>query len=635
MGYRRDIDGLRAIAVLSVILFHFAAGLLPGGYLGVDIFFVLSGYLITRIIHGEILAGRFTLSGFYERRVRRILPALLVLLSVCALVAVLVLLPTDLIRFSKGLLATLAFVANLFAWRDSNYFSPLADQKPLLHTWSLGVEEQFYILFPLILFLLVRRWSRLTLPIVIAATVVSLLLHAWMLGAHAQAAFYLLPTRAWELGVGAIVALSPVRAEPGPATLARNLAAIIGLGLIAAGLLLPAEIRPAVLGALLVGAGTALLIRTGQQGDNPVARLLGMAPLVWIGLISYSLYLWHWPLIVFSRYYIVRDLRPVEIAALWLAMFVAAWISWRYVERPFRQRGFPRRTLYLGSAAGTAVLAVAAIALLQTRGLPGRLSPEAAVISEAVESHFQCAYHDRVRLAATHGCALNLPSGDPAEARLVVFGNSHAQMYAPAWRTLLEQRGEAGLLVSMIGCLPTVSANFDLGCARVARENLDAIDRLPNVRTVVLGLIWLSDIDTLVDPTGKRLDNRDMRALYAALDDVIRHLNTRGKRVVLIGPIALPLWQVASVVSRELAYGRIVDRPLTRSREDFLKEYAGVISHFSGRRDVTLARPDLVQCDQQLCHYLLDGRSLFSDANHLASAETGRFLDVFAATLQP
>jgi hypothetical protein len=229
---------------------------------------------------------------------------------------------------------------------------------------------------------------------------------------------------------------------------------------------------------------------------------------------------------------------------------------------------------------------------------------------------------------------LNLLSGDPAEARLVLFGNSHARMYAPVWRTILERRSEAGLLVSMTGCLPTVSANFDLGCARLARENLDAIDGLPNVRTVVLGLIWLSDIDELVDPTGKRLDNRGMRALYTALDDLIAHLNARGKRVVLIGPIAIPRWPVASVVSRELFYGRVVQRPVTIPRENFTKEYAGVIAHFSGRRDVTLARPDLVQCDQQLCHYLLDGRSLFSDANHVAAAETGRFLGVFAETLQ-
>ena len=169
-SYRPDIDGLRAIAVLSVILFHFAHQNLPGGFLGVDIFFVLSGYLITQIIHGEIVAHRFTIRGFYERRVRRIMPALLLVLACSSVVAALILLPSDLVGFGKALLATLGFFANMYAWRDTNYFSPLADQKPLLHTWSLGVEEQFYIFFPLVLWLLARRWPRLVLPAIILTT---------------------------------------------------------------------------------------------------------------------------------------------------------------------------------------------------------------------------------------------------------------------------------------------------------------------------------------------------------------------------------------------------------------------------------------------------------------------------------
>jgi peptidoglycan/LPS O-acetylase OafA/YrhL len=635
-GYRPDIDGLRAIAVLAVILYHFAYQNLPGGYFGVDIFFVLSGYLITRIIHGEILAGRFTVRGFYERRIRRILPALLVLLAICSVIAVLILLPSDLVRFAKSLLAALAFGANIFAWRDTDYFSPLADQKPLLHTWSLGVEEQFYILFPLLLWVLAWRWPRRTLPVIVAITAASFALNilAHRFGAG-TAAFYLLPTRAWELGVGAILALVPARRAPARATgWMSEITAGVGLALVAAALVAPGVIRLPDHGVVLAVAGTALLVGIGERSNTLVSRLLGAAPLVWIGLISYSLYLWHWPVIVFSKYFLVRELRPLEVAALWVLMVAAAALSWRFVERPFRRREFPVRRLYVGSAAVTAVLATAGLALLLSRGLPARLNPEAAVINEAVDTYFRCALGDRVVLGLERACALNLAARDPARAQLVLLGSSHAQMYAPVWREILEQRHEGGLLVSHVGCLPTVSANFDLGCLRLAQASLDAVNALPEVHTVVLAMTWWQGPDALVDTAGRRLDNREKVALIAAIDDLIVRLRAKGRRVVLVGPIAVPGSNLASIVSLQLAYGRPVDRPLAVPRSDFDREYAAVFRRFSGRDDVAFARPDLIQCDSQDCRFFIDGRALFSDVNHLAAAEVGRFRTIFQEALE-
>jgi peptidoglycan/LPS O-acetylase OafA/YrhL len=635
-GYRPDIDGLRAIAVLAVILYHFAYQNLPGGYFGVDIFFVLSGYLITRIIHGEILAGRFTVRGFYERRVRRILPALLALLAFCSVIAGLILLPSDLVRFAKSLLAALAFGANIFAWRDTDYFSPLADQKPLLHTWSLGVEEQFYILFPLLLWLLARHWPRRTLPVIVAITAASFALNilAHRFGT-ATAAFYLLPTRAWELGVGAILALASARRAPAGATgWMSEVSAGLGLALVAVALVAPGVIRLPDHGVVLAVAGTALLVGSGERGNTLVSRLLGATPLVWVGLISYSLYLWHWPAIVFSKYYLVRELRPLEAAALGVLMFAAAALSWHFVERPFRRREFPVRRLYVGSLAVTAVLATAGLAMLLSRGFPARLDKEAAVINEAVDTYFRCALGDRVVLGLERACGLNLAAHDPARARLVLLGSSHAQMYAPVWREILEQRHEGGLLVSRVGCLPTVSANFDPGCLRLAQVSLDAVNALPDVHTVVLAMTWWHGPDALVDSAGRRLDNRNKGALIAAIDDLIARLRARGRHVVLVGPIAVPGSNLASIVSRQLAYGRPVDRPLTVPRSDFDREYAAVLRHFSGRDDVAFARPDLIQCNSQDCRFFIDGRALFSDVNHLAAAEVGRFRNIFQEALE-
>jgi peptidoglycan/LPS O-acetylase OafA/YrhL len=635
-SYRPDIDGLRAIAVLSVVMFHFAHSALPGGYLGVDIFFVLSGYLITQIIHGEIVAGRFTISGFYERRVRRIVPALLLVLACSAVVAAAILLPADLMRFGQALLATLAFFANMYAWRDTNYFSPLADQKPLLHTWSLGVEEQFYIFFPLLLWVLARRWPRLVLPAIVLITVASFVLDVLAQKAGANTfAFFALPTRAWELGIGAIVALAPhAKASPDAAAGAwRSLGTAIGLALIGAGLFLPQLFPSPVPDPVLAVLGTALIVRIGQSARTPAARILSLSPLVGVGLISYSLYLWHWPVIVFSKYWLVRELRPVEIAAAWGFMLVAAWLSWRFVERPFRSREFPVRRLYLGSAVGTLVMVVVGLVLLQSRGLPSRLSADAALINEAVGTHYHCALDEFLKIGPTRGCAMNLPSGNPRDAQVVLLGNSHAQMYAPAWRKILEERGETGLLVPLDSCLPTVSANLDTACLRRAQVNLDVVNSLPNVHTVVLGLTWWHGPDAIVDAAGRRVDDTGKAAVIAALDDLIARLRARGRRVVLIGPIATPGWNMASEVSRLLAYGRKPQRALGTPRERFDEQFGAVIAHFSGRDDVAFVRPDLIQCDLANCRYVIDGHALFSDENHLAAAELKRFAAIFAAAL--
>lgn len=631
--YRPDIDGLRAIAVLSVILFHFVGGALPGGYLGVDIFFVISGFLITQIIHRETVAGRFTLRRFYERRVRRIVPALLAVLAVCAVVAVLVLLPSDLVRFGKALLATLAFGANVYAWTDTGYFAPLAAQKPLLHTWSLGVEEQFYILFPLLLSGLARYWSRATLAVICVVTIASFGLDVLARRAGADAAaFFLLPARAWELGAGAIVALTPPQVGIRSSAM-RHFFAMMGLASIAVALLAPEDSLPPIYDAVFAVAGSALVLRFGELGPTPVTRLLGAAPLVWTGLISYSLYLWHWPLIVFARYWLVRDLRAGELAGLALVTFAAAALSWKFVERPFRRREFPAPRLYGIAAAAAAALAVIGLGLVLTRGLPARLPAAAAVMNEAVGTNFRCELGRRIRIGVARGCALNLPSGDPADAHLVLFGSSHALMYAPAWREVLAARGETGVLVSMTGCLPTVSANFDVGCAGVARANLEAVESLPEVRTVVLAMTWWHGPDDLVDASGRRLDNRQKRAQIDGLEDLIARLRAGGRRVVLVGPVAVPNWNVASEVSRLLAYGRPVDRPLAMPRTDFMREYGPVFERFADRADVTLARPDLLQCDDAACPYVVDGHPLFADANHLTVAAAARFRRIFEEAL--
>jgi peptidoglycan/LPS O-acetylase OafA/YrhL len=627
--YRADVDGLRAIAVISVVLFHLFQSAIPGGYLGVDMFFVLSGYLITSIVWREVQQGRFSIARFYDRRIRRIMPALLTVLVVTTAIAILLLLPADLVGYGKSLLATLSFVANIYFWRDTNYFAAAAEFKPLLHLWSLGVEEQFYILFPLMLLLLARWWPRAALPAIAALTAGSLGLNMLAIMHDAGSpAFFLLPTRAWELGLGACLALH----SPGiaPRSTTAGVLAVVGALLVVGGILYPPTIFWIVPVAVPTVAGTALLIFSGQHNVPTINRWLQLRPIVFVGLISYSLYLWHWPIIVFARYYLVHDLRPLEIAAALVIMTACAIASWYVVERPFRDKAMPIRAVRFVAAAGTVLLAIVAPLLIRSQGFPHRLSAQAAVINEAVGTNYRCPVADYIVLNGLRACAMNLPSRNPADADVVLLGNSHAQMYAPLWASILSDRAQTGLLIPVNGCLPTVQANISRACIDIARQNLTTILGLPRARTVILGLTWWNDALGLVDRNGRGLDDRDNGALIAALDDLIDQLRGAGKQVVLIGPLAQPGRDIASEMSRELAFGHPVDGPAFMPAPEFERRFGSAIRHFETRGDISFARPDRVQCHAERCEFLLDGHSLFADDNHLAVAELQRFRTVFA-----
>jgi peptidoglycan/LPS O-acetylase OafA/YrhL len=632
--YRADVDGLRAIAVLSVVFFHLARRVLPGGYLGVDMFFVLSGYLITAIIWREVQGGRFSIVRFYDRRIRRIMPALLLILFVTTLASMVLLLPADLIGYGKSLLATLAFVANIYFWRDTNYFSAAAEQKPLLHIWSLGVEEQFYVLFPLILVLLARWWPRRTLYAIAALTIGSLTANmlAVFVGGDVPA-FFLLPTRAWELGLGAILALLPAGAAPRAAT--AGLVASIGALSIALGIIRPLDSHWFVPAAVPAVIGTALLIFAGQHDSPLVNRILQSRALVFVGLISYSLYLWHWPIIVFGQYYLVRDFTLPEMTAALGLMAICAIGTWWFVERPFRNKEIPIQRVRLTAGVGVVFLATAAVAVLRAQGLPSRLNAEASAINQAVGTNYRCPLSDYLALGASRACLMNLPTRKPADADVVLLGNSHAQMYEPIWASILVAREQTGLLVPVNGCLPTVRANISRECSTVAERNLTEISALDRARTVIIGLNWQHDRDELVDPSGRTVDNTGDRAFVTALDDLIDRLHHGGKQVVLIGPIAEPGWDIASTLSRQLAFGHQPNRPTFLQASDFERRFGPLIRHFEARRDIGFARPDRVQCPTDRCYYVLDGRSLFSDSNHIATAELQRFRAVFEAALPP
>lgn len=357
MKYRREIDGLRAVAVIPVILFHAGFEIFRGGYVGVDVFFVISGYLITCILIDELERGEFSISRFYERRARRILPALFVVMLACLPAAWLLLLPAEFKDFSQSLVAVSLFVSNIFFWHESGYFDTIAEFKPLLHTWSLAVEEQYYILFPLFLLAAWRFGKRLIKIQLLMVFILSLGLAQWSVGSHPSATFFLLPTRAWELILGSFVALyanvNSREVQPGY----ENALSAIGLIAIVCPMFLYGKTTPyPSLYALVPTTGAALVILFCRQKTISY-WILTLKPLVMIGLLSYSMYLWHQPIFVFYRYW--RFPEPNQSEFFWLLFLVMllSFLTFRFVEVPSKKVKISRvRILWISFAASIGFL---------------------------------------------------------------------------------------------------------------------------------------------------------------------------------------------------------------------------------------------------------------------------------------
>ncbi len=380
MQYRTEIDGLRALAVLPVILYHAGFSGFSGGFVGVDVFFVISGYLITSIIFTELQAGSFSLSGFYERRARRILPALFLVLACCLPVVWWLLLPHELVAFARSLLAVVLFVSNLLFWQETDYFATDADLIPLLHTWSLAVEEQYYLFFPLLLLLCRACGKRGLMALLGLIALVSLAFSEWGWPTDPAANFYLIPTRAWELMLGALAALYLQQTPPqaGLALTARwvaELLSALGIFLILlAVFMFDTSVHFPGLYALVPTLGAVCIILFASPATL-AGKLLSLPPLVWVGLISYSAYLWHQPLLAFARiqYFIEPD--QSLLGGVALLSLLLAWLSWRFVEKPFRNKqAFSRPQIFILSLLGSAAFAVIALILVMADGVPARFS---------------------------------------------------------------------------------------------------------------------------------------------------------------------------------------------------------------------------------------------------------------------
>ena len=478
--YRPDVDGLRAVAVLLVVFDHIHTRV-TGGYIGVDVFFVISGYLITAVIFSEMASGRFSVTNFYERRIRRIFPALLVMLLGSSAITYFCCVPSETKGFARSLLATLFSVSNFFFWRQQSfnfiywhhagYFDiSRTASDALLHTWSLGVEEQFYIIFPLFL-MAVRRWFPNRLMIAIwSITVLTFALACLWVHRDPTVAFYFAPLRAWELLIGTVISQHYVPAICGK--VARNLAAMVGLLLIlVAAMLYNATTHFPGLAALPPCVGAALLIAAGETGNSLVGRLLSWRPIVFIGLISYSVYLWHWPIIIFleARYIPVDYESPKQLKlAVLVASLIVGSLSWLFVERPFRMgRVRPgRRALFLVTGAAVALTAAVGVFMVASEGISFRFPLEALEIDRDTNYDFTGAYRwnvcfiDARIIPFEQFNKATCLSEDLTRKHYLLVGDSHAAQLYPGLRAVFPELNISQATITT--CLPLLTPPPDL-----------------------------------------------------------------------------------------------------------------------------------------------------------------------------
>lgn len=616
MKYRSDIDGLRAVAVLTVVLFHAGLPSFSGGYVGVDVFFVISGFLITTIIWNEVKAGKFSIANFYERRLRRIFPALFFVLSLCYILAAGLLLPEDFERFGKSLISAVFFGSNLYFWRTSNYFSPNAEEKPLLHTWSLAVEEQFYLFVPFLLMYLYAALRNRAVFVISVLFVISLTICLLRPGMDQTAAFYLLPTRAWELFTGSLIALAGAKLKPAP--IIREGAAALGLaGIIGSvALLTPQTVFPGI-ATIFPVFGAGLIIWAGQHGSTFIGRALSIKPMVFIGLISYSLYLWHWPVFVFYDQWRIEEWNGVETAALIGVAFAGAIFSWRYIERPFRH-GFPK-TQNQVFAAGLGMMAlttIAAGAILAIDGAPSRFSKDVLAVAEGRKDYSpqrkNCHASDRRPIASDALCIYNAPK----PASVAVWGDSHTVELAYAVGEALAPH--TGVLHASYSRCPAGYANQDAdkaGCTRFNQTILETLSTNETINTIVLNAFYRS-----------YYTSGDHEAFEAGFTKVVAALTAAGKTVIIARPTPNyhggPPHAARLLAFHNQSQGHKRDMDdFTKSiqhAEDFLQSIA------SDHENVILFDTAQDFCSDGVCRSIDDGVPLFFDAHHMSLSAARR-----------
>lgn len=647
MKYRPDIDGLRAVAVLAVLFYHAGFDFFSGGFVGVDVFFVISGFLITKKIADEIAEHKFTLVNFYEKRIRRIFPALFTTIFLTLIIGAWLYDTATFKELGQSATTTTLFVSNIFFWTRSGYFDSPSSLKPLLHMWSLSVEEQFYLGLPLLLVLLFHFFKKQVRLILGLIAGISFIAVVYILGRDSSAAFFLTPGRIWELLAGSLLALSKASDLK---SFHRNLLSACGISMILASIVIYSDetLFPGA-AAILPVLGSALIIFSGIGGKSWIGKLLSTKPFVFIGKISYSLYLWHWPLLVFARVYLIREMTRLDLAIWFFIIFLISFLSWKMIETPFRSLSFlPKPKIFYLAGTVMALTGIVGVAIHLTSGLPIRFKTEQAIIlDEGVWNGERQHWLDCVSEDNFEPCHIGADNPSPV---FILWGDSHAGALAPAVNLSASQAGLSGYIFWRSGCPPLVgidrTTNQNQECSKLNNQTIDFIRDHHEIDTVILHSRWSRSANTtvgkfedrkpvtLVDteiPANSNLGNEVLFEI--GLQRTVAELTDLGLDVVLVSAVPEIGYHVPSLFFVAERTGRDITSLIAPSVEEYQarNEYViTVLQDLAGKNsNVQLVDPAAILCDGSICRVVLDSKPLYRDDDHLSTFGAYQIAEIF------
>lgn len=637
LDYRPDIDGLRAIAVLLVVVFHF--NLIPegkSGFMGVDVFYVISGYLITAILIRQLDAGTFSFSSFYLHRVRRLAPALFAVLGLVMLAGWVLLFPAGFVDLSKQVLASQLYVANIYYWRSINYFGLQADNVYLLHTWSLAVEEQFYLVFPLVIFLIYRYWRSWLWPILSFGFAASFALNLWFVSSKPEATFYLLPTRAWEMLAGSLAYWVASRFN---GSRGRNdWLGKVGLVLIAVGVVAFSEEMafPGVF-ALLPVIGAALVLIGGSGHPTAISSLLSMTPVVYVGRISYTLYLVHWPVNVFAHQVFALEYTILARTVMFAISVVLSMAIFHLIEQPVRSGRF--RLLHgsgiaWGYLVGLAATVGVALFILFMHGLPQRFPAEAMRMASFVKDATlvpECEFHGQKLDENRHFCRIGAQGVEPD---WLIYGDSHAAAAYGAFDQWLAGEGKAGLFMFKSACLPIAGIHMfkDKGLCHAFNDAIGKfLEKQKSIVNVLLVSCWRQPIEKGgISSDGLSLVSREKSVglFYDKFGATVKRFNGLGKWVFVWEPVpgargSVPVEMAKSLIAGQ---GADIEFRLDEYLNDFDFFFQALVQQ-NGFISQTFS-PSAALCQTGRCRVAHNGDPLYHDNAHVSASSAGFWADM-------
>jgi len=632
--YRSDIDGLRAVAVLAVIFYHAGVPGFSGGFVGVDIFFVISGFLITSIILKEVNEGKFSIARFYERRIRRIFPALYPVILASFIGAWYLFHVVPFKQFAESVATTALFCSNILFWlKSGDYFGASSAEMPLLHTWSLAVEEQFYIVFPLFLVAINQFLKRKYFPWILAMAIISFAVSVYGMQVNKSATFYMAPTRAWELLAGSIIALNIIPSIKNDVL--RNTIAVLGIILIGYSVFFFTEATPFPgTAALLPVLGTGFLLFSGQGSLSGVGKVLSFRPLVFTGLISYSLYLWHWPLLVFSKYYLMRALTPTETVGIITLTFIVSISSWKFIEQPFRGKTpifANRHSLFVVSGLVISIAFIAGFIVFLQQGVPARFADNPMIYAVESDPLWQRERVAKYVLIGKNDRAIRLgkEQGTPS---YLLWGDSHAQSLSPGLSSVASKYGRAGLIIERdgIAALRLSTKKMTSYSESDFNDVLSFISAHQELKLIIIAARWLK--------------YKDCDEFELSLSSTVNKLLSMDREVVLVADVPEMKHDIPHAMFMAYRTHRELQNLLPASlhellptRSDYLTDNNRAIAVFrklSQNPRVRVVYPDAMLIDKDRYSVLKDGQLFYMDSHHLTSAGSNFVSPVFDPIFQ-